>query len=247
MSLAIIGATSKIGLSIAAEFALDGHKILLVSRDTKGISRVDIAESALVTRLDADISNVGDIDTIVEEIIGSFDDDPYVLISAGKLGARNVDSQSRSEIFETIDVNFRNVAGALVEIAEELKRVRRGCIILLSSVAGDRGRQSNFVYGSAKAGLTVFGDGLRNSLYSEGVHVLTVKLGYVDTPMFRKAIGASSEKVPKFLVSNPEGAAGRIYKAALQRKNVVYVGKIWRLIMLVVCGIPEFIFKRLHL
>ena len=88
---------------------------------------------------------------------------------------------------------------------------------------------------------------MRNHLFHAGVHVLTVKPGYVDTPMFRQALGVRSNRVPRFLVSRPESAGQRIYRAAVRRKNVVYVGWIWRLVMLVICIIPEATFKRLRL
>ncbi len=107
-------------------------------------------------------------------------------------------------------------------------------------MAGDRGRQSNYLYGSAKGGLTTYLQGLRNRLYPSGVHVITVKPGFVDTRMvFGKG------KLP--LVAHPEAVARDIYRALKSRKNVVYVPWFWRWIMLMVRAIPEGIFKKLKM
>ncbi len=250
MSLAVLGATSVIGLETAKVFARAGHDLLLVSRNTRGIDKKPIKKDvglALVSCVDADISVVENIEPIAQKIIESFDEDPYVLIAAGTLSDSSETNSSVTDLLEVVDVNFRHVAGVIARVSEELERRKRGCIIVLSSVAGDRGRQSNYVYGSAKAGLTTFAEGLRNHLFPVGVHVLTVKSGYVDTPMFRQALGARSNSVPKFLVSRPEKVAQIIFKAASVRKNVVYIGRIWWLIMLVIRNIPESVFKRLRL
>ena len=118
---------------------------------------------------------------------------------------------------------------------------RSGNIIALSSVAGDRGRQSNFIYGSAKAGLTAYLSGLRNYLYDKKVHVMTVKPGFMDTKM--------TEGLPlnPKLTASPKQAAESIYKAYKSQKNVAYVLPIWSIIMLIIKNIPEFIFKKLKL
>lgn len=118
---------------------------------------------------------------------------------------------------------------------------RGGTIIALSSVAGDRGRQSNFIYGSAKAGFTAYLSGLRNYLFDKKVHVLTVKPGFMATKM--------TEGLPlnPKLTATPKQAANSIYKAYKSRKDVAYVLPIWWLIMMIIKNIPEFIFKKLKL
>jgi len=250
MSLAVLGASSAIGLETAKVFAQAGHDLLLISRDTRAIDASAVttgAEESSVVCMEADISAVGNIALITKKIIESFDEDPYVLIATGTLGAKAEVDSGVSGLLKVVDVNFRHLIAVVARVSEELERRNRGCIIMISSVAGDRGRQSNYVYGSAKAGLSIFAQGMRNHLFHAGVHVLTVKPGYVDTPMFRQALGVRSNRVPRFLVSRPESAGQRIYRAAVRRKNVVYVGWIWRLVMLVICIIPEAAFKRLRL
>ena len=117
-------------------------------------------------------------------------------------------------------------------LANHFEQKRKGFICALSSVAGDRGRQSNYLYGSAKGGLTTYLQGLRNRLYHSGVQVITVKPGFVDTRMvFGKA------KLP--LVASPEAVARDIYRAVKSRKNVVYVPWFWRVIMFWYARFPK--------
>ena len=122
-----------------------------------------------------------------------------------------------------------------------MERQRAGTMIVLSSVAGERGRQSNFIYGSAKAGLTAYLSGLRNYMFERKVHVLTIKPGFMDTKM--------TEGLPlnPKLTATPKQAAEAIYKAYKSGKNVAYILPIWRIIMLIIKNIPEFIFKKLKL
>lgn len=140
-----------------------------------------------------------------------------------------------------IDINFGKLIPILNFFAEKMERQRSGTMIVLSSVAGDRGRQSNFIYGSAKAGLTAYLSGLRNYLFSKKVHVITVKPGFMDTKM--------TEGLPlnPKLTASPKQAAKAIYKAYKSKKNVAYILPIWGLIMLIIKNIPEFIFKKLKL
>jgi len=140
-----------------------------------------------------------------------------------------------------IDINYAKLVPLLNFFAEKMERQRSGTMIVLSSVAGDRGRQSNFIYGSAKAGLTAYLSGLRNYLFSKKVHVLTVKPGFMDTKM--------TEGLPlnPKLTATPKQAAAVIYKAYKNQRNVVYVLPVWFLIMMIIRNIPEFIFKKLKL
>lgn len=140
-----------------------------------------------------------------------------------------------------IDINYAKLVPVLNFFAGKMERQRSGTMIVLSSVAGDRGRQSNFIYGSAKAALTAYLSGLRNYLFSKKVHVLTIKPGFMATKM--------TEGLPlnPKLTASPKQAADGIYKAYKQKKNVAYVLPVWRIIMLIIKNIPEFIFKKLKL
>ena len=140
-----------------------------------------------------------------------------------------------------IDINYAKLVPVLTFFAKKMERQRAGMMIVLSSVAGERGRQSNFIYGSAKAGLTAYLSGLRNYMFERKVHVLTIKPGFMDTKM--------TEGLPlnPKLTATPKQAAEAIYKAYKSEKNVAYILPIWRIIMLIIKNIPEFIFKKLKL
>ena len=140
-----------------------------------------------------------------------------------------------------VDINYAKLIPLLNFFAQKMERQRSGTMIVLSSVAGDRGRQSNFIYGSAKAGLTAYLSGLRNYMFTRKVHVITIKPGFMDTKM--------TEGLPlnPKLTATPKQAAEAIYKALKMKKNVAYVLPIWGLIMLIIRNIPEFIFKKLKL
>lgn len=140
-----------------------------------------------------------------------------------------------------IDVNYAKLVPILNFFAEKMERKRAGTMIVLSSVAGDRGRQSNFIYGSAKAAMTTYLSGLRNYLYSRKVHVMTVKPGFMETKM--------TEGLPlnPMLTATPKQAATAIYNAYKKGKNVAYVLPVWAIIMMIIRNIPEFIFKKLKM
>jgi short-subunit dehydrogenase len=141
-----------------------------------------------------------------------------------------------------IDVNFASAVSLLNLAAEHLTAQGTGFICALSSVAGDRGRQSNFLYGSTKAALTTYLQGLRNRLHSKGVSVITIKPGFVDTGMTWGQLNPNSP-----LLADPDQVAASIERAILHRRNVVYVPWFWRIIMGIIKAIPEPIFKRTKL
>ena len=128
--------------------------------------------------------------------------------------------------------------GNMIQYFEPLKK---GTIVFISSVAGDRGRQSNYIYGSSKAGLTAYTSGLRSRLAKSNVNVVTIKPGFVDTPM------TYGMKMPKPIVASADKVGKDIYHAAIKGKNVAYTPFYWRFIMMIVTSIPEFIFKKLKL
>jgi len=139
-----------------------------------------------------------------------------------------------------LETNFTGCVSALNILANHFELKRTGFICAITSVAGDRGRQSNYHYGAAKAGLSVYLQGLRNRLFPAGVNVITVKPGFVDTRMTYGRPGL-------FLLASPESVAQGIFRAIVKGKSVVYLPWFWRPIMLIVRSIPETIFKRLKM
>jgi short-subunit dehydrogenase len=233
------------GRALAAEFASHQYDLILAGRDREELqavaadlslryhvstraARVDVLEfEALESALAACITPASD------SLEGA-------VLCIGYLGDPETVRQDLNEARRILDTNFTGSALALEVLAKHFEQKRRGFICALSSVAGDRGRQSNYLYGSAKGGLTTYLQGLRNRLYPSGVHVITVKPGFVDTRMvFGKA------RLP--LVAPPQAVARDIYHAVKSRKNVVYVPWFWRVIMLMVCLIPEALFKKLRM
>jgi len=241
----ILGANAGMGRALAAEFASHQYDLILAGRDREELqavaadlslryhvstraARVDVLEfEALESALAACITPASD------SLEGA-------VLCIGYLGDPETVRQDLNEARRILDTNFTGSALALEVLAKHFEQKRRGFICALSSVAGDRGRQSNYLYGSAKGGLTTYLQGLRNRLYPSGVHVITVKPGFVDTRMvFGKA------RLP--LVAPPQAVARDIYHAVKSRKNVVYVPWFWRVIMLMVCLIPEALFKKLRM
>ena len=140
-----------------------------------------------------------------------------------------------------IDINYAKLIPLLNFFAKKMEAKRNGTIIALSSVAGERGRQSNFIYGSAKAGFTAYLSGLRNYLFNKKVRVMTIKPGFMDTKM------TSGLPLNPKLTATPQQAANYIYKGYKNKKDEIYILPIWWLIMLIIRNIPEFIFKKMKL
>ena len=159
----------------------------------------------------------------------------------GLLGDQIADQGDAAAATRVLRTNFEGPALALEYFAGRMEASEEGVLVGISSVAGDRGRASNYIYGAAKAGFTAYLSGLRNRLAKTGVHVLTVKPGFVDTRM------TEGMDLPKALTTTPEAVAETIVKAVQRRRNVVYVKPIWRLVMMIIRLIPEPVFKKTSL
>jgi decaprenylphospho-beta-D-erythro-pentofuranosid-2-ulose 2-reductase len=147
-----------------------------------------------------------------------------------------------AEAHRTIDINFTSPVSVLNLFANYFEQYQRGYIVAISSVAGDRGRQSNYVYGAAKAGLNTYLQGLRNRLHHSKVRVLTIKPGFVDTPMTHGLVNPHSP-----LLASPERVARDIACAVKSERDIVYTPWFWAWIMRLIRLIPELVFKRLRL
>lgn len=241
-SLLLLGGTSDIGIAIAREFANRKFEIFLAGRDEEYLGRIE-----------KDISIRGNVpvhsclfDAMKFDSHKNFYDSlnrrPDVCICVfGYLGDQRLAENSWQEAEKIIDVNYKGAVSILTVVAEDFSKAGVGTIIGISSVAGDRGRQSNYLYGSAKAGFTAFLSGLRNRLYHNGVHVITVKPGFVETKM------TEALTLPPKLTARPEQVAAAVYNAYRKKRNVIYVRPMWRYIMFVIRNVPEFLFKKLKL
>ncbi len=165
-----------------------------------------------------------------------------VVVCHGMLPEQQAAEQNLAILRQSFEVDFLSVAALLEIAANYFMQRHQGWIAAISSVAGDRGRQSNYLYGAPKAGLTAYLQGLRNRLHPAGIPVLTIKPGFVATRMTEGRVKPNSP-----LMAKPERVARQIDRAIRRRRNVLYTPPIWRIIMAVIRAIPEGIFKRLKL
>ena len=240
----IVGATSAIAEATDRRFAKNGDRLYLVARNPE---RLEAVASDLKTHgatqvqtvvLDAnDTTKHAELISQAETTMEGLD---TILIAHGTLSDQKACEASFDETLKELQTNCLSVISLLTHVANRFEKQKHGTIVVISSVAGDRGRQSNYVYGTAKAAVSTFLQGLRNRLYRSGVTVITIKPGFVDTPMtanFRKGmLWASSEKIS-------EG----IYRAIQRKSNVVYLPWFWRWIMQLIKIIPESAFKKTSL
>jgi short-subunit dehydrogenase len=242
--VAIFGATSAIAQCVARLYAKENAIIYLLGRDNQKLGEIakDLkirgAEDSLIKQ--ADFAQVDMLETLAQEVWETMDGVDVVLIAHGTLPEHAAMVSSYENTADAIKVNALSYIAILTKFANLMERQGSGSLAVISSVAGDRGRQSNYVYGTAKAAVNVFTQGLRNRLSSKGINVITIKPGFVDTPM--------TMGLPKgALWAQPDAVANDIYKGIQKGKNIVYTPFFWRYIMLVITHIPEMIFKRLSL
>lgn len=243
----ILGATSGIARPLCRILAERGCRLLLAGRNVDELQKM---AADLATRYKA-TAHVEPFDALdfdshaefLNRTIARFDGEiSGVVLCYGYLPEQPATQTDFAEARQTIDVNFTSAVSILNLIANHLESKQQGYIAAISSVAGDRGRQSNYTYGASKAALSAYLQGLRNRLHASGVSVLTIKPGFVDTPMTAGRINPNSP-----LVAAAETVARDIDRALKRNKDVLYTPRIWRCIMCVVRSIPEWLFKRLKL
>lgn len=241
----VLGAKSAIAQAIVWQLADEGYDFALAARDINQldpfVADLKLQRECAVELIEFDALDWKSLEQLpqrVEQHGGPFD---LAVLVFGYLGDQQKTQQSTEEMLKVLNSNFTAAAVTLGHLANYLEQQDSGGgLIGISSVAGDRGRQSNFFYGAAKGGLTLFLQGLRNRLAPRGIHVLTVKPGFVDTPMTEGLEGL-------FLVAKPEKVASDIVRAYKKKKDVLYTPFFWRWIMLIIRSIPERVFKKLQL
>ncbi len=238
----ILGGKSDIGIAIAKQFAKLGFNIYLAARKSEALKK-DCNDLELRYKIKAKPVEFDALKTDThKEFFESLEPKPYCTVSViGYLGNQQEAQENFEEAKKIIDTNFTGLVSILNIVANHYEQEKKGSIIGISSVAGDRGRKSNYLYGSAKAGFTAYLSGLRNRLAEHKVQVLTVKPGFVNTKM------TENMDLPEKLTAEPEEVANAVLKGFLKKRNVIYVKGIWRLIMLVIIHIPEMIFKKLSI
>ncbi len=243
-TILLIGATSAIAEATARIYAKRGDKLYLIARNKERLraiaSDLKIRGAESVGTSVFDVNNFAkhaDVLNTAWKNLGNFD---IVVLAHGTLPLQEGCQRDAVACYQELHTNAVSTAVLLTYISNKLESQRRGTIAVITSVAGVRGRQSNYVYGAAKAMVSVFLQGLRNRLHKANVKVLDIKPGFVDTPM-------TAHLKKGLLWAKPESIALGIVKAIEKEKNEVYLPWFWKFIMLIIKNIPEAIFKRLSL
>lgn len=239
-TLLIVGAKSDIAVAVSHKFASEGYDLQLAARN---LTELDVVVSDLKIKHEINVS-VYEIDILKYETFSDFIDSldclpDIALCAVGILGNQTDDEKKFSNSSLVMRTNYEGPSILLGEIANRFETRGSGSIIGISSVAGDRGRASNYIYGSAKSGFTAFLSGLRNRLHKSNVNVLTILPGFVETKMTKGL------RLPKLITTSPESISFIIYQK--KHKSKVAYPLLWQIIMIIVRSIPEFIFKRIKL
>jgi hypothetical protein len=238
----ILGATSDIGMAIAKKFASQKYDVQLAARKPEQLKPL---QSDISIRYDVSCSTYA-FDALKYDghaaFFNSLSPSPDITVCVfGILDEEDLAFDDWAITERMINTNYTGAVSILNIVAKYYISQQKGTIIGISSVAGDRGRASKLIYASAKAAFTTYLAGLRNKCFKEKVHVMTVQPGFVYTKM------TENQPLPKPITSTPAEVADIIYKAFLNKKNIVYVKWFWRYIMLIIKNIPEFQFKKMKL
>ena len=240
----IIGATSAMAKACARLWAAQGHRLHLVGRQTDLLlaltADLQVRGAAAVTHAVLDANDMDRHDAVLDAAVASLGGLDTVLIAHGTLSDQPACERDVALTMRELQTNGLSVIALATLLANRLEAQGSGTLAVIGSVAGDRGRQSNYVYGTAKGMVAIFLQGLRQRLHKSGVRVVTIKPGFVDTPMTQ-----AFKKGP--LWAAPETVARRIVAATDRGADVVYVPGFWRLIMALIKAVPEGLFKTLRL
>ncbi len=243
-NIVIAGATSAISQAVAKQMLADEVCFHLVARSRQ---KLDIVAADLCSRggakvhcYQADFNDFSEHTSLVQRITENAPRIDVLFISYGIMHLQTDCETNVDRAIEQVNSNYTSVVSLLVLFSQFMEKQNSGTIAVVSSVAGDRGRKSNYIYGSAKAGLTTYLEGLRYKLYDKGINVLTIKPGFVDTPM-------TADIKKGFLWATPEKVAEYIIKAIEKKKSVIYTPPFWFIIMTIIKWIPVFIFRKLNI
>jgi short-subunit dehydrogenase len=239
----VVGASSGIGAAIASKLAQEGYMVALLARREELLNDVVEEINGLSGEIRAvayehDVTDFKNITATFQTILQDLQTVDILVYNAGVQPSVGISEFDAEKDHAMIDVNFKGAVSWLAEAAVLFERMGGGHLVGISSVAGDRGRVTNPGYNASKAGMSTYLEALRNRLTRKGVHVLSVKPGYVDTDLL-----PSTDK--PFPIASPEKVANDIWRAIKRRKQVIYTPWWWRYIMLVVQHIPSVVFRRM--
>lgn len=241
-SILVIGGTSDVGVSIAKVYASKGYDVFLAGRNQENLaviaSDLTIRFGIKTSCFHFDALKTADFESAIDSLQILPDISFYVV---GYLGDNEVAIRDIEEADSILLSNFNGAVHVINKLALRYADAGKGVIVGIGSVAGERGRRSNFIYGSANAGFATYMDGLRNWLQPKGVHVLLVKPGFIRSKM------TAGLSLPKLLTAQPMMVAEKIEKAVRKKTNTLYVKWFWRYIMIIIKMIPEPVFKKMKL
>lgn len=243
-NIVILGAYSGIAKEVSRLYAKDGNNLFLIGRDVvileNMISDLKIRGANNIYSHAMDLNDFGEHTTLLTLIQNKFKIIDIIFLCYGSLTEQQKAETDFQETLKELNTNLLGPISLISHFSNILEKNKHGNIAVVTSVSGDRGRQSNYIYGTAKGGLSIFLQGIRNRLFKTGVYITDIKPGYVSTPM--------TANIPKnFLFADPKNVAKKIYRAIKKNKETVYVPWFWFFIMAVIKLIPEKIFKRLKL
>ncbi len=238
----ILGAKSDIAKAIAVEYAIRGYHLILAGREIEELTAFS-NQLKMTYDVSVQLKHFDALDCNSHKLfVNELKTKPYgIICCVGYLGDQTLAEKDTDEALKIIQTNYTGCVSVIEQCVPYLEEVNQGFIVGISSVAGDRGRKSNYFYGSAKSGFTAYLSGLRARLKTNNIHVLTVKPGFVATKM------TAHLDLPKMLTVSPQYVAKKIFRAQQKRTNVLYVKWIWQYIMCVIKLIPELIFKKMNL
>jgi decaprenylphospho-beta-D-erythro-pentofuranosid-2-ulose 2-reductase len=235
----ILGASSDMAIAIAEKFAANNYHLQLAARKVERLSplksNLEIRYQVKAELVEFDATDFNSHTSFYNNLSQKPD---IAVCVFGYMKDNEKVMADQQETLQTIHTNYTGAVSILNIIAADFTTRKNGTIVGISSVAGLRGRQSNFIYGSAKAGFTAYLSGLRNKLFHSNVHVVTVLPGFVYTKMTEEL------NLPKLLTAQPKDVADIVYKAVQKKKNIVYAKWFWKWIMLIITSIPESMFKK---
>lgn len=241
----IIGATSAIACAAARKWANQGAEFFLVARNQEKLVQISAdlmaRGAAASTHHVMDATDVQAHAAMLQACLDTFRQIDIVLIAHGTLPDQQACEANVETALQEFANNGTSVIALLTILANHMALQRCGTLAVISSVAADRGRPSNYLYGSAKAAVSTFCEGLRARLYKAGVHLITIKPGFVDTPM------TQGLKLPKALVASADTVGGIIVAHIERKTDVLYVPRFWTLIMMIIRNVPQFVFKKINL
>ncbi|MEM6602597.1 MAG: SDR family NAD(P)-dependent oxidoreductase [Pseudomonadota bacterium] len=241
-----LGASSAVARHMAELYAAEGDALILAGRDTEDLERT-ASHLALKHKIKASalsydaLDFASHADFIAEVKTHAEGMNLHIIALAAYMPEQAEMDKDIDKALKCINTGYTGLVSVLHPLAAYLEEKRNGSVIIFGSVAGDRGRYGNYIYGSTKAALHCYGAGLRNRLEKSDVHVLTVKPGFIDTVMTR------GMKLPPLPIAKPRTVAQNVIKANAKKRNEIYTPFFWWAIMLIIRNIPEFIFKKLKI